>query len=203
MRGFSYVLPRDYGFAPNPFGDFCTLATCKPQIRGSASVGDWVIGCGSAMYDMRKEIVYAMQVSEKITFDEYWLDERFQYKKPVMNGSLKQMYGDNIYHRVDNLWCQADSHHSKTDGSVNHDNLDKDTSYNSVLISSVFYYFGQAPIELPADIQGMIAKVGRGTKAIGEEALVVFVKYLEHNYETGISDFPMMFEKFERYDGKS
>ena len=26
---FSYVVDHDYGFAPNPFGGFCTLAKCK------------------------------------------------------------------------------------------------------------------------------------------------------------------------------
>ncbi|MFH1865797.1 MAG: hypothetical protein ABIK85_07930, partial [Candidatus Eisenbacteria bacterium] len=39
MRLFSYIVARDYGFAPNPFCGVCTLATCKPKIRESASVG--------------------------------------------------------------------------------------------------------------------------------------------------------------------
>ena len=32
-KGYSYIITRDYGFAPNPFGGVCTLATCKPKIR--------------------------------------------------------------------------------------------------------------------------------------------------------------------------
>ena len=40
---YSYVITRDYGFAPNPFGGICTLATCKPGIRNHATVGDWVV----------------------------------------------------------------------------------------------------------------------------------------------------------------
>lgn len=28
MRCFSYIVARDYGFAPNPFHGFCTLANC-------------------------------------------------------------------------------------------------------------------------------------------------------------------------------
>jgi hypothetical protein len=47
MRLFSYVVARDYGFAPNPFHRHCTLATCKPGIRARAAVGDWVIGTGA------------------------------------------------------------------------------------------------------------------------------------------------------------
>jgi hypothetical protein len=34
----------DTGFAPNPFHDFLTLATCKPDIRKKAQIGDWVLG---------------------------------------------------------------------------------------------------------------------------------------------------------------
>jgi len=41
---FSYIIPIDDGPAPNPFGDICTLAICKPAIRRKAQVGDWVIG---------------------------------------------------------------------------------------------------------------------------------------------------------------
>lgn len=40
MKLFSYVVAREYGFAPNPFFGWCTLATCKPKIRVTAEVGD-------------------------------------------------------------------------------------------------------------------------------------------------------------------
>lgn len=30
-KGYSYVVARDFGFAPNPFNGFLTLATCKPK----------------------------------------------------------------------------------------------------------------------------------------------------------------------------
>ena len=48
MRLYSYVLDHDYGFAPNPFYDVCTLATCKPSIRERAAIGDYVVGTGCA-----------------------------------------------------------------------------------------------------------------------------------------------------------
>ena len=41
-------------------------------------------------------LVYAMKVENKITFDEYWQDEKYINKRPVLNGSLLQMYGDNF-----------------------------------------------------------------------------------------------------------
>lgn len=39
MYLYSYVIKRDYGFAPNPFENICSLATCKPQIRERALEG--------------------------------------------------------------------------------------------------------------------------------------------------------------------
>ena len=44
MKLFSYILARDFGFAPNPFYSICSLATCKPIIRKKAQIGDWIIG---------------------------------------------------------------------------------------------------------------------------------------------------------------
>ena len=47
MKIHSYVIDHDLGFAPNPFYGVCTLAACKPRIRGHAKIGDYVIGTGS------------------------------------------------------------------------------------------------------------------------------------------------------------
>ncbi|SSY70238.1 hypothetical protein [Alysiella crassa] len=40
MKIISYVVKYDYGFAPNPYHGFLTLATCKPVIRSNAEIGD-------------------------------------------------------------------------------------------------------------------------------------------------------------------
>ena len=72
MKLYSYVIRMDYGFAPNPYSGICTLATCKPQVRGYASVGDWIAGFGGKDTPVYEKLVYIMRVSEKkITFDEY------------------------------------------------------------------------------------------------------------------------------------
>ena len=101
-RIHSYVVRYDSGFAPNPFYSYCTLATCKPSIRRSADIGDWVVGSGSNDRSVRRggHLVYAMRVTEAMTFDEYGRDPRFESKKPYRNGSRKQSCGDNIYFRV-------------------------------------------------------------------------------------------------------
>lgn len=149
MRMFSYVVRYDFGFAPNPFFGLCTLATCKPQIRGAATVGDWVVGTGSAASSLTGRLVYAMSVSETMSFDEYWDDPRFLVKRPNLRGSLVQAFGDNIYHMGRNGWIQANSRHSRPDGSPNTDHIRKDTSAPRVLIASEFIYWGGAGPTIP------------------------------------------------------
>jgi Nucleotide modification associated domain 2 len=83
LRLFSYVVARDYGFAPNPFFGVCTLATCKPGIRGAAEVGDWVVGTGTATRKRAGYLVFVMNVEEAMSFDEYWADPRLYTNVPT------------------------------------------------------------------------------------------------------------------------
>jgi len=202
MKYYSYVVARDFGFAPNPFGQHCTLATCKHKIRKNASVNDWVFGITSKGKGNR--LVFAMKINQKITFDDYWNTPEFQYKKPVLNGSLKQMYGDNIYHfdKTKNEWIQVDSHHSFENGEVNYENLNRDTSGEFVLVSKEFYYFGSENIELPLKLKTKLS-VGRGHKFVKEDAAKAIIDWLRANYEFGFQGDPMSFEGFQRYDGVS
>src|SRR5688572_11205556 len=85
---FSYILPHDSGFAPNPFGRVCTLACCKPVIRRTASPDDWVIGSTPAPNSGR--LVYAMRITRALTFDLYW--HAYPDKRPSAHPR-----GDNIY----------------------------------------------------------------------------------------------------------
>jgi len=105
---------------------------------------------GVALGPASKRCVYLMQITEKLTFDQYWVSERFSVKKPVRNGSLKMLVGDNIYHQnTDGEWQQADSHHSNADGTPNPVNVDRDTgTTDQVLVSEKFLYFGNASIDV-------------------------------------------------------
>lgn len=166
---FSYVVARDYGFAPNPFGEFCTLATCKPEIRRLANVGDWIVGTGSgsAKWRRRGYLVYAMKVSEAMSFDQYWADPRFQNKKPNLRASRKLAFGDNIYHLVGSKWAQLDSHHSLPGGAPNQSNILNDTQANRVLIAKEYAYWGGSGPEIPCGLrsfQGHDLCIGRGYK---------------------------------------
>ena len=150
MRLFSYIVARDYGFAPNPFFGVCTLATCKPRIRGAASVGDWIIGTGSSRNSQQGHLVYAMRVTEAMTFSEYWAGERMQCKRPNLRGSKKQAFGDNIYSKDDaGQWLQRDSHHSYRGGVPNVANIQRDTGTDRVLLGDDFAYWGGSGPKIP------------------------------------------------------
>lgn len=202
---FSYVLTRDFGFAPNPFNGICTLATCKPKIRKAAVAGDWIFGTSSTRGGKRGRLIYAMKVTKKITFNEYWTDPQFETKKPVMNGSLKKMYGDNIYHHDGTEWIQIDSHHSLEGGSPNMKNVIKDTSADAVLISDNFYYFGEQSLEIPGDLIGYVVKKGQSHRCPKQEYGDKFIQYISSQCSTGYHCDPECFSlnQFERYDGTS
>lgn len=182
-----YVVARDYGFAPNPFHGYCTLATCKPGIRNVAQVGDWVIGMGGARLKATEHCIFAMRVTEKLTFNEYWENSRFLDKKPVRNGSRKMMVGDNIYYRDTdtNTWHQADSHHSYADGSTNLLNLARDTKSENVLISEHFFYFGKPAPCVPCDLLKALGfKNQRNHRTFREQNLIdPLINWLETTYD--------------------
>jgi hypothetical protein len=160
-----YVVDRDFGFAPNPFHGFCTLATCKPLIRCSAATGDWVIGMGGGRLRATGKCIYAMRVGRRLSFDDYWQAAAFRDKIPVRNGSARMLVGDNIYHRDvgSGAWIQVDSHHSNSDGTANVHNLKQDTSVDAVLVSEHFYYFGRhAPVVPPQLLTALRYKNARG-----------------------------------------
>lgn len=202
MSAYSYIVRRDYGFAPNPFHGFITLATCKPAIRQGAQVGDSIMGFSSK--DSGNKLIFIMKVSEKMTFDDYWNNPAYRYKKPVMNGSLVKQYGDNIYHHDQNgNWIQEDSHHSYEKGTINKYNLYRDTgTTDKVLIGRDFIYLGKSMIELPEDYKELIYD-HVGQKKVDESKTQALWAYLKGQYpDQGLIDDPNHFETFERYNGR-
>ena len=184
VKLYSYVVARDFGFDPNPFYGFCTLATCKPKIRKIASVGAWVIGTGSKTKQRDGYLVYAMRVTETMSFNEYWNGPRFRDKRPDMYASRKKAFGDNIYHTVpvSNEWCQIDSHHSCGDGTPNDNNVCHDTQVDRVLISDDFIYWGGTGPKLPmfCGINFSCARQGHKCKFPGEAVteLIAWIRSL-------------------------
>lgn len=179
-RVHSYVVRYDSGFAPNPFYGYCTLATCKPAIRESAQIGDWIVGSGSADRKIGRggRLVYAMRVTETMSFDAYDADPRFVRKKPARYGSRRQSCGDNIYYRetTNSPWHQRDSFHSRPDGTSEPRHIARDTGTNRVLISDQYVYFGGEGPHIPDVLRDasdrLLCKSGRGRSCFEDEKLL-------------------------------
>lgn len=208
MKMYSYLMEHDFGLAPNPFGKYCTLAVCKPQIRnsGNLELGDWVIGTGSKALAKTTgknrivgKLIYAMQVSERITLEQYWLDERFKYKKPIMNGTLVTMYGDNFYHKDhDGNWIQEDSAHCNLDGTCNTEHLETDTNGACVLISEDFFYFGDNAPKIPNDLKE-VCHTTQGAKLVKSDKLAAnFLSWLTANFQRGIHGDPLNWIEYDQ-----
>lgn len=196
MGYYSYKIEHDFGLAPNPFGGYCTLAVCRPTVRANKNlqIGDWIIGTGSIKLKNLNHLIYLMRVDEKITFNDYWEDKRFQYKKPIINGSLVQMYGDNFYHQDSETkeWIQENSAHSLEGGFPNKDHIETDTDGKYVLISQTFYYLGDKSITIPLKFRNVCSE-GRNMKrqSINEKIAHEFVKWVQGKYEIGIYGNPI------------
>lgn len=205
MIAYSYLVDHDLGLAPNPFGKYCTLAVCKPDIRKSKKleIGDWVVGTGSKSLEattgkkLTGKLIYAMAVEEKISLDDYWNDERFQYKKPIMNGTLVTMFGDNFYHKdQEGNWIQEDSAHCKLDGTCNPDHFKKDVRGENVLISQhFFFYFGNNAPLLPKQLL-KVCHSTQGQKRLTNEISAELINWIHNNFQTGIQGDPLNWSEY-------
>lgn len=202
MNCFRYKMDHDYGFAPNPFHGVLTLATCKgTQIRNNShlQIGDWIIGLGSVSMGNLGHIIFAMQVDEKITFDQYWEDDRFAVKKPIINGTLVQMYGDNCYHTVDGKVVQEQCAHRKSARVVNAEHRRRDSNGMYVLLAHRFYYFGDQCPEIPEKFS-YILNNSRGTKfwdLAGDDTKInAFIQWLDNTFGQGIHGDPCNWKEF-------
>jgi len=151
---YVYAVSYDLGFAPNPFGELCSLACCKPKIREKAVHGDWIIGLTGVKIKPAMRCVFAMIVTRDTSFDDYWANPVFATRRPVRNGTPKKQVGDNIYHRdkPGSPWVQEDSVHSQVDGTQCLLNTAHDTRINRVLLSDQFVYFGALAPPVPQPI---------------------------------------------------
>lgn len=180
-RLYSYVVVTDTGFAPNPYHGFLTLACCKPQIRKTAQVGDWIVGIGSKPKGREGRAVYAMQVSEILCFEKYWNDPRFASKRPRMDAGHVEAVGDNAYHidQQTGEWIQEPCQHTESDCTPCMRDMNADLKVNRILIGERFIYWGgDAPLLPPFAGEHLYAGFGHKCK-YREEIVEEFQKWYD------------------------
>jgi hypothetical protein len=152
---YTYVIEYDRGLAPNPFGGYCTLAVCTPNHMGCQAVeDDWIAGVSNA--DGGHKLIYAMQVSKVMNFNDYFNDPTFASKKPLATGTPEQRCGDNFYSIDDGgLWIQHwNPWHDGPEA------LRQDTKYPKVFIAERFWYLGRDAMPLPDAFRPMFGGHG-------------------------------------------
>ena len=199
VKVYSYVVTHDYGFAPNPHGGYCTLACCKPRIRRIAGIGDLIVGTGSRQRGRGDRLVYAMRVSEAMSFTEYWHDPRFRYKRPDVTAGDCRRYGDNAYYRDEDtgVWQQVESHDSPGVGGNAPcgippcGNAYDDTRVDRVLIGEEFIYWGGDGLPV-RPFAGVDICAGRGHRSrFAPEVVAAVVEWLDGRGEWGRLGAPL------------
>ncbi|MCK6533077.1 MAG: hypothetical protein L6Q84_08905 [Polyangiaceae bacterium] len=157
---FSYCIPYDDGAAPNPYWGVCTLVICKPAIRRSAKVGDWVLGTGSMharlgngdTQDMSGRVVYAMRVTRKLTMKEYDAFTRSELKQKIPawgSRDPRRRVGDSIYD-----FSKGEPPRQRRGVHVAA-NVQTDLGGKHALLSDDFFYFGDAAPEIPKSLRAI------------------------------------------------
>jgi hypothetical protein len=157
---YSYCIPYDDGAAPNPYWGVCTLVICKPAIRRSAVVGDWIVGTGSTrspIGDISGCVVYAMQVTDKMTMARYDAYTAAKIPGKVPNWTHRDVrcrLGDSLY----DFSVQPPQQRHGVHGPGN---IDRDFRGQYALLSEHFFYFGDKPERLPNDLLPIVRQ-GQG-----------------------------------------
>ena len=193
-RLFSYKMTHDNGFAPNPFHGILTLANCKPFMRKSKKIGDWIAGFTSKKLNKdepgKERLIYLMKVTEIETYYDYWTKSRYKSKIPKSSSSgVIDKAGDNIYMPLKNNPKYSKDY--KQMDKRNHNEVDKDHDLKgeNVLISNCFYYFGGSPLKIE---DGIRPKVPKGPTSYGVRTYEAekFIEFIQNNYQEGITNMP-------------
>ena len=204
---YCYKMTHDTGFAPNPYHDVLTLATCKPVIRRCAKKGYWISGWASNVVqgkdkkytDKAQKLIYLAEVSDVISFEEYWNKyPRKRQPDQLSNGKKEgckscgntilppssniEYLGDNIYEPDASETFGFKQHENSHHGEQNKEH---DLSGKNVLICENYYYFG---IENALEIKDKGFVVPRWKKfSMDDEKAKKVIDFVTKNYSSGIN----------------
>ena len=180
MTLYSYCLRIDDGAAPNPYWGTCTLAICKPAIRRTAKVGDWIMGNGSKgewdHHDISQSMVYAMRVTKVVSMKDYDV-----YCRKSLPGKIPSWTNSDFCRKVGDCIYAFDFGAEPTlRRSVHHErNRETDLSGRNVLLSQHFYYFGNRPVALPKNLLSIIHSTQGHKSHANDPYAEDFVKWVE------------------------
>ena len=131
---YVYKLTCDNGGAPCIHEGLLSLSICKPGIRVSANVGDWIIGFGGkSVEELRGKLIYVAKVTAIEEDGNYYKSDR---------------YGDRpdcVYQSLDHGYQYREGKQYHFPGEFDHD-LGRCPEFERArcLLSDQFAYFGGA-----------------------------------------------------------
>lgn len=173
---FMYKLTTDNGGAPFVENELLSLCICKPNIRISAKVGDWIIGMGGkGVKDLKNRLIYLAKISEVLDDGRYYKIDKYKNRSDCIYQWKNQKYS----------WKKNSKYHSEDD--LAHD-LGKQPDYERdiCLVSNEFVYFGQNKEPSIEEIQDIYDNLPRNYCINHDDdtrdRLLVFIKNIFEKY---------------------
>jgi len=129
-RFLFYRMTYDTGFAPNPYGEYLTLATCTPNhMKANLKEGDWIVGVESEKLakeriaagcnpHVERSLIFVARVDEILDLNSYFHDPRFIHKRPIPTSSIYSVRrGDNAYYIDSGMWKWIRGHDHDSRGA--------------------------------------------------------------------------------------
>ena len=170
-RIWRYSLVADNGMAPCAEQGILTLCLCKPMIRKSACVGEWVVGfVPRRINDGRVHVAWAGRIAKSVSMGDY--EKGFSGRE------------DAIYKLTESGWeFLRDDYHEGSRG--------RDLNGKNALIFERFWYWGGVGIAAPDDIADLAHYyVGQTAKNSSPERIARLEKWLRSGAEPGILGKP-------------
>lgn len=203
---YCYKMTHDTGFAPNPYNNVLTLATCKPVIRRCAKKDYWISGWASNVVQGKdqkytnkaQKLIYLAKVTDVLSYEEYWKQYPLKKQPTKSTEGGKECYkscGNSIVVRNDDISFCGDNIYEpdandpsgfKQHENPHHNEQNKahDLSGKKVLVCKEFYYFG---IENALEIKNKGFDVPRFKKfSMGDKEAKAVINFVTKNYKPGI-----------------
>ncbi len=120
---YFYKMIVDNGGAQCVQDGLLSLAICKPQIRSTIDIDNFIIGFGSNVLD--NKLIYIAQITDKLLDGEYYKQQEYSYR----NDCLYSFDGQQYSRREDKKYHISN-------------NTPNDEGNNIVLLSDNYRYFG-------------------------------------------------------------
>lgn len=142
-----------------------SLAICKPRIRATAEVGDWIVGIAGKSLHPDSGLLYIAQVDQVLENGEYYRDGRFARRPDAVyewKGSRLKLRTDPRFHGPENAGSDIGGAPDYTEARV--------------LLSSKFRYFGRASSTWYAAVSSLAHQMGQA-RGIGHKVELTDTEY--------------------------